>query len=115
MEASSIMFSGLGLVALFGGISVLMTKFVSFKNGQLDIIKKDHEQNIKETTEKIKETTAKQQELMKKVQQNEALSEEKKQKIDKIITDANQQIKETLGETDLNKINNEIQNDWSEL
>ena len=115
MDASNIMFLGLGSVALFGGVSMLMSKFVSFKKGRLSILEEQHEQMTNDTIEQINTATAKQNELNKTVQQTEEIAQEKREKVKQIIDNANKQIKDTLNETDLKKLDKQIQHDWSEL
>ena len=105
---------GLGTVGLVGAVMMLVQRFTG--KG-----KKDYEREIRhkikqeQTQERIKEVSKEQKVLAKQVKMAEGAAAESQEKVKKIMQVASKKIAETLKEDNILKIDQQIEEDWSDL
>jgi galactokinase/mevalonate kinase-like predicted kinase len=110
--SGKIAFYGLGGVALFSGVMLLVQKFMNKKSEEKEISHEAVEQNIEE---KIKEISKEQEVIQKQLKQAETASTESKEKIKKIAQKAAVDINKVLKEDSIAKIDEQIDSDWDKL
>lgn len=106
---------GLGGVAVFGGIFLIIQKFLSRDPGKKlkDLLRKEKKQAVLEHD--IKNITKEQQVIAAQVVAAEYASEETKKKIQDKLKKAAVEIQETLKQDGFAAIDDQIDEDWKNL
>ena len=105
---------GLGTVGIVSLVMMLVQKFL--KKSKADIERETkHVVKQEQTEEKIKTITKEQEVLAKQVEVAESAAEDSKKKVKEIMKKASQEITETLKQDSIVKIDQQIEDDWSDL
>jgi flagellar biosynthesis component FlhA len=104
---------GLGGVALFGGLWLLIQKLTSGKSSDKRSVVHKIKQAV--TQKKIEEVTKEQEVIVKQLKQAEQASEDSKEKIKKIVRKAAVEMNTILKEDSIAKIDDNIDDDWEKL
>lgn len=106
---------GLGGVAVFGLVSIILQKLAS-GGGIKDALKKfKRAEKQKELSEDIKSLSDEQQVVVKQLKASEAASEESKQRIQAVVKKTAVEVQKILKEDRIKDIDDTIQEDWSKL
>lgn len=103
---------GLGGVALFSGIMMLIQKFMGKKSETRKIAHTTKQEILKEDLEKI---SKEQEVIQKQLKQAEVASEESKEKIKVIARKAAVEMNKILKEDTIARIDDQIDSDWENL
>lgn len=115
LTSTSIITYGLGGVAVFGILAIILQKLASgskVKDALKAFKKKEKQKQLKETVK----TLSKEQEVInQQLQVAETSSEESKKKVQKIVQKAAVQVQRILQEEKIQVIDDEIEEGWSKL
>lgn len=111
--SAKIAFFGLGGVALFGGIWLLIQKFVHGKSSdKKSIVHKIKQAVLKEDLDNV---TKEQKVITKQLKEAEKASEESKEKIKTIARKAAVEMNKVLKQESIAEIDNNIEEEWGKL
>lgn len=115
MTPTNIVTYGLGGVAVFGILTMLLNKLAtgSKVSDALKMFKKEEKQ--KELAEKVKTLAKEQEVVVKQLKAAELASEDSKNKVQQIIRKAAVEAQRVLKEDSLQEIDSQIDEDWNKL
>jgi len=115
LGAAKIGIFGLGSVALFGGIMLLLKRFIQKDDQKKDIEVAKHEGKQEQIQDQIKEITKEQAVLVKQIEVSKKASQKSREKVEKIAQKAAVEMHKVLSHDDIVKTDKMIDDEWEDL
>jgi len=115
LGAAKIGIFGLGSVALFGGLMLLLKRFMQKDSQEKNIEVAKHEGKQEQIQDQIVKITKEQEVLDKQIKMSETASEESKEKVKKIAQKAAVEMNSILKEDSIAKIDSVIDEEWENI
>ena len=115
MGPSSILTYGLGGVAVFGILAIVLQKLASGSSIKDAIEKFKKKEKQEALASAVEDLSKEQQVIVKQLKASEAVSEESKKKIEAIVKKTAVEVQALLKVDTIQQLDDEIQKDWEDL
>ena len=111
--------SGVAPSAIFIALFLVIMQYLKGKltgNSVKDLINKAlHQEKIEKTEQKVQDINKQQEQIVKEIQDHEEVVDKVTEKIDKVIISSNDKMENIQKESDIKKVDQDIQDKWSDI